>query len=79
MKFYITTLFGVVLLHIAFHAHALANSEILSSNKKAVVSFYNMAFNQHKPTEAMKTFVGEKYIQHNPFVSNGQKPFIEYR
>lgn len=47
-------------------------------NKKIVTQFYEMAFNAHQPEAAMKTFVGETYIQHNPHVANGQKPFIDF-
>ena len=50
----------------------------LETNKKVVIDFYNKAFNEHKPTEAMQLFVGEKYIQHNPFVADGKKPFIDF-
>lgn len=47
-------------------------------NKKLVVDFYEMAFNQHKPTEAAKKYIGDKYIQHNPFVPNGAEAFYTY-
>lgn len=47
-------------------------------NKKIVVDFYEMAFNQHKPTAASKKHIGNKYIQHNPFVPNGAEPFYTY-
>lgn len=57
---------------------AQASQQNLESNKKVVTSFYTKAFNEHKPSEAMQKYVGDKYIQHNPFVANGQKPFIDY-
>jgi predicted SnoaL-like aldol condensation-catalyzing enzyme len=44
-------------------------------NKKLVRDFYELAFNQHKPREAVQTYVGDRYIQHNPFVQNGAEPF----
>jgi predicted SnoaL-like aldol condensation-catalyzing enzyme len=47
-------------------------------NKKLVVDFYEMSFNQHKPTEAAKKYIGDKYIQHNPFVPNGAEAFYTY-
>lgn len=50
----------------------------LEKNKKLVTDFYKKAFTEHKPAEAMEKFVGSKYIQHNPHVSNGKKPFIDY-
>ena len=37
-----------------------------------------MAFNQHKPREAAALYIGDQYIQHNPFVPNGAAPFVEY-
>ena len=47
-------------------------------NKKVVEEFYDLAFNKHKPAEAMKLYVGEKYIQHNPFAGDGKEPFISF-
>lgn len=47
-------------------------------NKKIVREFYEMAFNQHKPTEAAKKYIGDEYIQHNPYVPNGAAAFYGY-
>ena len=47
-------------------------------NKKIVREFYEMAFNQHKPTEAAMKYIGDKYIQHNPYVPNGAEAFYGY-
>ena len=47
-------------------------------NKKIVLDFYEMAFNQHKPTEAAKKYIGDAYIQHNPHVPNGAQAFYGY-
>jgi predicted SnoaL-like aldol condensation-catalyzing enzyme len=47
-------------------------------NKKLVHDFYELAFNQHKPREAAALYIGDHYIQHNPFVPNGAAPFVEY-
>lgn len=47
-------------------------------NKKAAQAFYEMAFNDCKPREAVELYVGDDYIQHNPLVGNGKEPFIEY-
>lgn len=47
-------------------------------NKKIVREFYEMAFNQHKPTDAAKKYIGGKYIQHNPNVPNGAAAFYGY-
>lgn len=48
------------------------------ANKKLVLEFYDLAFNKHKPTEAAKKYIGDKYIQHNPFVPNGPEAFYTY-
>jgi len=50
----------------------------LEWNKKNVMAFYDLTFNQNNPTEAIKRYVGEVYIQHNPEVADGKEAFIEY-
>ncbi len=50
----------------------------LERNKKNAEQFYHLAFNECKPEEAVKKFVGDKYIQHNPTVKDGKEAFIEY-
>lgn len=57
---------------------ALSPLQAFADNKKLVRDFYETAFVKHQPEEAMKLFVGDKYIQHNPHVKNGKEPFIEY-
>lgn len=52
--------------------------ERLERNKQAAMEFYSMAFNDGRPAEAMKRYVGDEYIQHNPLVADGKAPFIEY-
>ncbi len=47
-------------------------------NKKNVIAFYDLMFNQCKPREAVELYVGDQYIQHNPHVANGKDAFIEY-
>jgi predicted SnoaL-like aldol condensation-catalyzing enzyme len=53
-------------------------TEQLERNKKNVTAFYDLMFNQNNPTEAIKRYVGENYIQHNPAVADGKEAFIEY-
>lgn len=50
----------------------------LEQNKVNVKAFYDLAFNQSKPAEAMERYAGDDYIQHNPAVGNGKEAFIEY-
>ncbi len=54
------------------------STDIAEANKKIVTEFYEMAFNQHKPTLAAKKYFGSKYIQHNPNVPNGAAAFYNY-
>ena len=49
----------------------------LERNKANVVAFYDLMFNQGQPAEAVRRYVGDVYIQHNPHVADGEGPFIE--
>ena len=46
-------------------------------NKKNAIAYYRTAY-EGSPREAVEKYVGAEYIQHNPHVGNGTKPFIEY-
>ena len=50
----------------------------LERNKQNATGFYDLMFNQCKPTEAVSKFVGDVYIQHNPHVADGKEAFIAY-
>jgi predicted SnoaL-like aldol condensation-catalyzing enzyme len=50
----------------------------LQRNKDNVMAFYDLMFNQCKPTDAVEQYVGDLYIQHNPGVGDGKEAFIEY-
>lgn len=65
----------VALFALVSTSHAATTQEL---NKKVVTDFYELAFNQHKPTEATKKYFGNKYIQHNPNVPNGAAAFYGY-
>jgi len=53
-------------------------NERLEQNKKTATSFYDLMFNQCKPAEAVRKYVGDVYIQHNPHVADGVEAFIAY-
>ena len=40
-------------------------------NKANVKAFYDLAFNQRQPEEAVKRYVGSSYRQHNPMAGDG--------
>ena len=50
----------------------------LEQNKQNVIAFYEMMFNDCEPRNAIETFVGDEYIQHNPHVATGKEGFIDY-
>lgn len=47
-------------------------------NKVTVKAFYDLAFNQRQPEEAVKQYVGPYYRQHNPLAGDGPEPFIGF-
>lgn len=49
----------------------------LEDNKKNAIAFYKMAY-EGSPREAIKTYVGSEYIQHNPDVADGTEGFNVY-
>ncbi len=48
------------------------------SNTETVVAFYDMAFNGGKPEEAVRRYVGSRYVQHNPQAGDGTDAFIGF-
>ena len=67
-----------------FHAmskrgvHDMAGHVPLERNKTAATGFYDLVFNECKPAEAIETYTGDTYIQHNPEVGDGKQAFIDY-
>jgi predicted SnoaL-like aldol condensation-catalyzing enzyme len=47
-------------------------------NKENVRAFYDLAFNQKQPEEAVKRYAGSYYRQHNPNAGDGTDPFIGF-
>jgi predicted SnoaL-like aldol condensation-catalyzing enzyme len=52
--------------------------EILERNKRNVMAFYALMFNECKPAEAIARYAGDEYRQHNPHVADGKLAFIAY-
>ena len=50
----------------------------LERNKRNVVAFYDLMFNQCRPREAIERYAGAQYVQHNPMVADGTEAFIAY-
>jgi predicted SnoaL-like aldol condensation-catalyzing enzyme len=50
----------------------------IERNKANVTAFYDLMFNQGKPAEAIRRYVGTSYTQHNPHVADGTASFIAY-
>ncbi len=50
----------------------------LDANRRTVMAFYDLMFNQCRPREAIEQFTGATYIQHNPQVGDGKEAFIAY-
>lgn len=46
-------------------------------NKANALTFYEIAFNQHKVAEATAKYVGKTYLQHNPTVADGGQAFVD--
>lgn len=50
----------------------------LERNKATVLAYYSLAFNDHRPAEAVARFMGPYYIQHNPMLPDGADAFIAF-
>ena len=50
----------------------------LADNKRNVIAFYDLMFNQNRPSEAIDRFAGAEYRQHNPHAEDGKQAFVAY-
>ena len=50
----------------------------LERNRRNVIAFYDLMFNQCRPAEAIVLYAGASYTQHNPHVADGKQAFIAY-
>ena len=57
---------------------APASAQTLERNKRNVMAFYDLMFNQCQPAAAIEKYGGQQYIQHNPGVADGKAAFIDY-
>ena len=53
-------------------------NEPLERNRRNVIAFYELMFNECRPAEAVTRYAGEQYTQHNPHVGDGPAAFIAY-
>jgi predicted SnoaL-like aldol condensation-catalyzing enzyme len=51
---------------------------VLERNKRTVLRFYDLMFNQCQPAEAIEACTGDTYTQHNPVVADGKQAFVDY-
>ncbi|RCK21224.1 nuclear transport factor 2 family protein [Thalassospira lucentensis] len=69
-------LFASTLMAISFAVTLpLHAGEIEDRNTANVVAFYDMSFNQRDVDGAITKYVGDDYIQHNPFAPDGIEGF----
>ena len=53
-------------------------NEPLERNRRNVIAFYELMFNDCEPAKAIAMYAGEHYTQHNPHVGDGKEAFIAY-
>lgn len=51
---------------------------ITEQNKNIVTDFYEGVFLKHQVQEYSDRYIGNQYIQHNPYVPDGKAPFVNY-
>ena len=53
----------------------MITEEQLEQNKKHIIAFYDLMFNQNNPKEAINGYTWDVYIQDNPAVGDGKEAF----
>ncbi|MGE8653347.1 MAG: nuclear transport factor 2 family protein [Acinetobacter gandensis] len=53
-------------------------TQLAAENKKIVIDFYEGVFLKHQVQEYSDRYIGQQYIQHNPYVPDGKAPFVNY-
>lgn len=73
------TTFGVTAAVLVACLAATPAAAHISKNAKAqkAIAFLEMVFNQKKVKEGFDTYVGDKYIQHNPIAADGKEAAVE--
>ena len=52
--------------------------EELENNKRILREFADMMINQRRPEEAIKKYMGDRYIQHEPIVEDGPEGCLKF-
>ncbi len=52
--------------------------DTLERNRRNVMAFYELMFNDCRPAEAIERYAGAEYKQHNPHVADGKQAFVDY-
>ncbi|HTU65426.1 MAG TPA: nuclear transport factor 2 family protein [Steroidobacteraceae bacterium] len=68
----VSTLFALGLVAAPAGAHISK-----AANARKAIAFLDMVFNQKKVKEGFDTYVGDKYIQHNPIAADGKEAAVE--
>jgi predicted SnoaL-like aldol condensation-catalyzing enzyme len=50
----------------------------LEQNKRVVLDFFELAFNQKRVAEAVDRYIGPTYTQHNPQVADGPEGLLAF-
>jgi hypothetical protein len=53
-------------------------SDRVDQNKRRVMEFYDLMFNQCCLAEAVERYIGSNYTLHNPMVADAKDAFIDY-